>query len=132
MTISRSPRVVSEKFPGLAIGGSPLSFGLSLGASAFLFRGLHVFQQDIEALKIAGPKPPVACQPSLQFLERRAAQGVDATLRVHAYIHQAGFAEHAQMLGDLGLAQTEAVYHVTDRAGSVQQQLNDLKSVGFG
>jgi hypothetical protein len=36
------------------------------------------------------------------------------------------------MLGDLRLAETEAINHIADRAWPVTQEFDDLKAVGLG
>src|SRR5258706_3860797 len=94
--------------------------------------GLHLVEQGVKTLEIGLPDAAIPLSPSLQLLQRRWAQGIDSTLRVNANVDQAGIAEHAQMLGDLRLAKTEAVDQIADGARAVEQQFDDLEAVGLG
>src|ERR1700676_3145187 len=122
ITISRSLEVVTNN-PPVLVGPpefiiSPLFFrrssspaitngaGLSIRATAsFLFcvrlAGLYFLKPRIQALEAALPNTPVPFKPIFKFLQRRRPQRVDAALRVYANVHEAGFTEHAEMLGDL-------------------------------
>ncbi|HXN53562.1 MAG TPA: hypothetical protein VN943_16640 [Candidatus Acidoferrum sp.] len=97
----------------------------------FLF-GLHLVEQGVQALEVALPKTPVPLQPDLKLVERRGPQGINAALSVHANVHQSGIAEHPQMFGDLRLAETQPIDHVSDRSWPVKQQFHDLKAVRLG
>lgn len=66
------------------------------------------------------------------MLERGRTQGVDAALGVHAYVNETGGAEDAEMLGDLGLAETESTDEVADGAGAKAQEFDDVKAVRLG
>jgi hypothetical protein len=72
----------------------------------FFLARLHLDEQGVQALEIAFPNAAIPLDPSLKLLQRGWAQGINAALRVDANVHQAGFAEHAEMLGDLRLAKT--------------------------
>ncbi len=89
-------------------------------------------EQRVQALEVALPYSPVALEPSFHLLERRGTQRVDSTLGVHTNVHESGFAEHAEMLGDLRLSKTEFIDHVSDRARTGEQQLDNLQAVGLG
>src|SRR6266403_4681211 len=128
ITISRSPRVVSLRFPAFVMA-SLLSLRLRLPANLFFLFGFHVVEQRVESLEVAFPYSPVAVEPGFQLLQWRGAQGIDAALGVHTNVHESGFAEHAEMLGDLRLAETEFIDHVSDRARTGEQQFDDLQAV---
>jgi len=66
------------------------------------------------------------------LLEWGRAQGVDAALGVAANADKAGFAEDAEVLGNLGLAQAEAKDEVADRARAVEQEFDNVEAVGLG
>jgi hypothetical protein len=98
----------------------------------FFLAGLHLDEQSVKALEISLPDAAIPLDPSLKLLQRGWAQGIDAALRVDANIHQSGLTEHAEMLGDLGLAKAQLIDHVPDRAWTVQQQFDDLQTVWLG
>jgi hypothetical protein len=133
MAISRSLGVVTFKFPGFIIECAPLWFGArAFFVSGLQLGGLELVEKRVEALKVVLPKAAVALEPSLKLLERGGAQGIDAALRVHTNVNEAGVAEDAEMLGDLGLAEAEAADQVADGAGAVAQEFDDMKAVGLG
>ena len=105
---------------------------LSLFASTFFLLCLHFVKQGVQALEIALPKTPVPLEPDLKLLERRGPQGINAALSCHANVHQSGITEHAEMFRDLGLAETQAMDQVADRAWPVTQEFDDSKTVRLG
>jgi hypothetical protein len=98
----------------------------------FFLLCLEVIEKGVEALEIALPNLAVAFEPGFELLEGGRAQGVDAALCVHANVHESGFAEDAEVLRDLGLAETEAGNQVADGARSAAEELNDVKAVRLG
>src|SRR2546430_8383950 len=88
-------------------------------------------EQGVQALKVTLPETPVCLQPHFKLLERRWTQCINSALSVHADVHQSSVAEHAQMFGDLRLAQMQPMNHLPDRPWSVTQQFDDLKTVGL-
>ena len=97
-----------------------------------LVAGLELVEKGVQALEVALPNTPVSLQPHFQLSERRGPQGINAALRIHADVHQSGFAEHPQMFGDLRLPEVQAMGQVTNRAWTVEQEFDDLKPVGLG
>jgi hypothetical protein len=98
----------------------------------FLLLGFHLAEQGVQALEVGFPKIAVPREPNLKLPERSGAQGINAALSVHANIHETGVTEDTEMLGDLRLAQTQAMGHVPDRARASTQELDDVQSVGLG
>lgn len=96
------------------------------------FAGLQLVEEGVQALEVAFPKAPVSLQPNLKLLERLGPQGVNPALRVDANVNQPGITEHAQVFGDLRLAETQAADHVPDGPRAVTQELDDQEAVGFG
>jgi hypothetical protein len=94
--------------------------------SGLSFGDLQLVEQGVQALEVAIPKTPVAFQPHFEFLKRGRAQSIDAALGVHAHVNQSGIAEHAKVLGNLGLAETQAMDHVADGAWTVPQEFDDM------
>jgi hypothetical protein len=94
--------------------------------------GLQFVKKGVEALEAAFPKTPVPIQPDLKLLERRGPQGVDPALGVHANVNESSFAEDAQVFRDLGLAETQAMDHVSHGPWAVAQEFDDMKAVGLG
>jgi hypothetical protein len=105
---------------------------LPLRACTFFLLCLQFAEQGVQALEIRLPNTAVAFEPGLELLERGGAQGIDAALRVDANVHEAGLAEDAEVLGDLGLAETEAADRVADGARSAAEELDDVKAVRLG
>jgi hypothetical protein len=104
----------------------------SLGVSTLLLGGLHVFEQGVQAVEVALPKAAIAIEPGLELLERRGSQRIDSALRVDADIDETGVAQNTQMLGYLRLAKAEAIDEVANGPWSVEQQLNDVETIGLG
>jgi len=88
-------------------------------------------EQGVQTLKVALPDTPVSLHPDLKLLERRWTQCINSALGVYADVNQPGITEHPQMFGDLRLAQVQPMDHLPDRAWSVAQQFDDLKTVGL-
>src|SRR5260370_37139935 len=84
-------------------------------------------EQRVQALEVALPYSPVALEPSSHLLERRGTPRVDSTLGVHTHVHESGCAEHAEMLGDLRLAETEVIDPVSAPTRTGEQQLDNLQ-----
>src|SRR5580658_10106712 len=110
MATSRSLGVVTFNVPLFFIRALPLC------ASTFFLLCFQFLQHAIETLEIAFPDAAESFDPDFQFLQGCRAQRVDPALRIYAHVHQSGIAEHAQMLRDLRLAETEAMNHVADGA----------------
>jgi hypothetical protein len=47
-------------------------------------------------------------------------------------VNETSGVENAKVLGDLGLAETEAADQVADGAGAVAQEFDDVEAVGLG
>jgi hypothetical protein len=110
------------------IGGSPLSFG----AFGFLVAGRHFIEQGIETLEVLLPELTVLFKPTVQLLKRRGAQRVNPALRVDPRIDESRVAEHTQVFRDLGLVKMQAVDHVSNGAGSIAQEFDDVETVWLG
>jgi hypothetical protein len=67
-----------------------------------------------------------------ELLEWGETQGIDAALGVATNADEAGFAEDAEVLGNLGLAEAEAKDEIADGAGAAEQEFDDVEAVGFG
>jgi hypothetical protein len=104
----------------------------ALSACTFLLFGLQLVEESVEALKAALPKTPVFVQPDPKLLERCGPQGVDPALGVHANVNESSFAEDAQVFRDLGLAETQAMDHISHGPWAVAQEFDDMKAVGLG
>jgi hypothetical protein len=110
---------------------------LSLRTRAFFWigtglGGFQLVEQGIEALEVGLPELAILFEPLFQLLERGRAEGVDAALGVAANADEAGLAEHAEMLRNLGLAEAEAQDEFADGAGAAEQEFDDVEAIGFG
>ena len=83
-------------------------------------------------MEVCFPDAAIASDPSVEFLQRRWAQGVDATLSVDARVDEACIREDAEMLGNLGLIEVKLVDEVANRARAVEEEFDDVEAVGFG
>ena len=59
----------------------------------------------LERIDVPGPELSERLEPLVDLLERAWQHAIDATLRVHPHLHEAGLAEHAEMLHEAGLAE---------------------------
>jgi hypothetical protein len=75
---------------------------------------------------------PVLLQPHFQLMERRGAQRINAALCVHANVNQSGIAEHAEMLGDLRLPETQPADQVPDGPWTVTQEFDYMETARLG
>jgi hypothetical protein len=96
-----------------------------------LFAGLESVEEGVQSLEVALPNTPVPLQPYFKLLERCGPQGINSALSVHPDVHQPSFTEHSQMLGDLRLAEMQLLNHVAYGQGTVEQQFDNLKTVGL-
>ena len=100
--------------------------------SGFAFAGFQLVEKSVKALEVGFPETPVPFEPDFKLLEGRGAQGIDAALRVDADIDKPGITEDAKMLGDLGLAEMEAMDHEADGARTAAQEFDDVEAVRLG
>jgi hypothetical protein len=115
------------------MGGLSLSLRVCVFLLAsFAAAGFQLDQKRVEALEVGFPKTAVLFQPKFEFLKRGGTQGVNAALGVHANVNETGGVENAEVLGDLGLAETEAADQVANGAGAVAQEFDDVEAVGLG
>ncbi len=89
-------------------------------------------QHLVQALELFFPQAAAALEPHIELLKGLGAQGIDTPLRGRADLHQSGLAEDAEMLGGLGLADSQPGDDAADGERSAGKQLDDLQAAGFG
>lgn len=81
---------------------------------------------------MAAPQLAVGGQPCVEVRERLGADAVLTPLRVHARLHQPRVSQHAQVLGDGGLAEPQRCDELPDGPFALAQQLEDRLPARLG
>jgi len=68
-----------------------------------------------ERIYVSGPKPAERSQPDIEFLKWFRFQPVETALRVHRGFHEAGVAEHSQVLRHRRLRHTKLPLDLSHR-----------------
>jgi hypothetical protein len=105
---------------------------LPLFAPTFFLLCFHLVQQAVQPAEVFRPQAPILLHPQFKLLERFRPQSINSALRVDANADDSGLTQDAEMFGNLRLAETQLIDEVADRAGSVEQEFDDLKAVGLG
>jgi hypothetical protein len=92
----------------------------------------QVAKNVVELIESRLPRAPVRFEPVVELLQGLRAEAVDALLRDRAGFDEPGIAQHAEVLGDLGLPKAEPVHDLSDRARLPPEELDDLATIGFG
>ena len=85
-------------------------------------------QDGVEAIHPRFPKALEAGNPGAELLERLRPQRVNAKLRLGKLLDETRVAEDAQMLGNLGLPETEPLDDLAHRKRPVLEAFDDLES----
>jgi hypothetical protein len=85
-----------------------------------------------EAIEVRRPEPAVGLEPLVELGQRLGADAIQAALRLRARFDKARVLENAEMLGNGGLADAEAVDELADRAFAVAEQIEDREPAGLG
>jgi hypothetical protein len=59
---------------------------------------IHAIEVALESIHVVGPEPTEWSQPVIQLLKRFRLQAVQTPLCVHRGFHEAGVAEHSEVL----------------------------------
>ena len=94
-------------------------------------RLVHAIEVAFERVDVGGPEAPEGRQPRVDFHERLGSDPVDAPLRVHARFHEAGVAQHAQVLGDRRLRHAKLLLDLADGPLRGGEQAQDGAAVRF-
>src|SRR5438309_5986974 len=89
-------------------------------------------QDFIQAVKALVPQPAVRSQPIVELTERLGSQVVDPLLSGATGLDDAGVTQHAQVLGDLGLAELQPVNDRAHGAWPTAQEFDYLPAGGLG
>jgi hypothetical protein len=100
--------------------------------SMLLLLLLHVAQVRFQAIKARAPDVAVGLQPYVKLVEGLGAQLVDALLSDRMRFDEPGFAECAEMFGDLRLMKPKPCGDFSHRTGAVTQELDNVQPVRFG
>ena len=91
----------------------------------------HGVEVPFEIVQARRPKEPVRLQPLVKGAQWLRADTIQAALSVRADRNKARLSEHAQMLGNRGLADGELVDKVADGALAFAKQIQDVAPVWF-
>jgi len=89
-------------------------------------------QVSLKTIEACAPHLAKGLEPFIKLDERLKAEVVEASLPVSAHRHQAGIAQHAEMLGDSRLAQGQPLDEDLHGLFAPPQLLEDLAASGFG
>jgi hypothetical protein len=87
---------------------------------------------SLEGVEATGPELAIGSEPGIDLYEGLGAQSVPAPLGVVADLDQAGVAEHAQVLGDPGLAQRKPLDQLAYGTLPLAEEVEDLPPPGLG
>jgi hypothetical protein len=85
-----------------------------------------------DGVEVIGPVPAIRRKPSIDLGKRTRAQLVPAALRLRAHLHQAGLAQHAQVLGRPRLGQAEPLGELADQMRPLEQDVEDASPRRLG
>jgi hypothetical protein len=85
-----------------------------------------------ERIEVGRPEAPEGLQPGVELHERLGPEAIDAPLGFDARLHEAGFAQHAEVLGHGGLRHPEPALDLADGALRRGQQAKDGPAVRLG
>ena len=76
---------------------------------------MHAIEVAFESIYMSGPEPTERSQPGIHLLKRLRFQPVETALGVHGGFHEAGVAQHAQVLGHGRLGHTQLTLDLSHR-----------------
>lgn len=85
-----------------------------------------------ERVHVVGPVAAERNEPGVELLERLRLDAIQATLRVDAGLDEAGVAEDAEVLGDRGLRESQALLEFADGEVGVDEQGENRAAGGLG
>ena len=91
----------------------------------------HAVEVAFERVDVGGPETAERSEPRVDFLERFRIQPVKAALRVHRGVDESCLAQHAQVLGNSRLGQTQSALDFADGLLGACQQAEDSATAGF-
>src|SRR5271167_2723052 len=83
---------------------------------------IHTIEVAFESIDVSRPEPAELSQPGIHLLKWFWPQPVEAALRVYRRLHEAGVAQHAQMLGHGRLRHTQLTLDLSHRLLGRDQQ----------
>ncbi len=93
---------------------------------------MHAIQMAFERVHVGGPEAAELREPGVYLLKTLRFQAVEAPLRVHRGFHEAGVAQHAQVLGYSRLGHAEAALDLSDGLLRRNQQAQDGPAIRLG
>ena len=76
---------------------------------------IHAIEVALESIHVRGPEPTERSQPGIQLLKWFGSQPVETALGVDRGFHEAGVAQHSQVLGDCRLGHTKSTLDLSNR-----------------
>ena len=93
---------------------------------------MNAVEMAFESIEVGGPEPAELVEPSVHLLKGLGLQPVEAALGVHGGFHEAGVAEHAEVLGDGWLRHMEPALDLTHGLLGGDEEAQDGAAVGLG
>ena len=92
----------------------------------------HAIEVVFELVEVRGPEAAEGLEPRVDFLEGLGAETVEAALRVDGGFDEAGVAQDAEVLGDLGLRHAALALDLAHRLLRGDEQAEYGAAVGLG
>ena len=104
---------------------------LTVAHRFFPFLGclLHAIEMAFERIDVGRPEAPERREPGVDLHERLGPDPIDAPLGFDARLHEAGLAQHAQVLGHRGLRHPQPALDFADGSLRRRQQAEDGPAV---
>jgi hypothetical protein len=92
---------------------------------------IHAVEVAFESIYVSGPEPAELSQPGIYLFKWFGFQVVETALRIHRGFHEAGIAQHAQVLGHGRLRHTKLTLDLSDRLLRRDQEAQYGAAVGL-
>ena len=93
---------------------------------------IHSIKVTFESVHMSGPEPAKPGQPRIQLLKWFRFQSVETALRIYGRFHEAGVAQHSQVLRYGGLRHTKLALDLSHRLLRRDQEAQDCAAVRLG
>jgi hypothetical protein len=93
---------------------------------------VHAVEVAFERIDVSRPEPPELSEPGIDLLKRFRLQAVEAALCIHRGLHEAGIAQHSEVLGHCRLRHMKLTLDLSNRLLRGDQEAKDCAAVRLG